>query len=223
MNCPICLEPANDDVEALRCGHTLHTACFNTLRCHDGTRCPVCRTAFVEFTESDPNDGEVFMDLTEYLERRNVVPDRVSRYVGHFMDRFTVARVRMLRFVRGREAEMQYLRRTTRHYIEGVHAKARNGAWASMHMCFPRHRGCTLHIRRALMHMLHDDLPCHMTHTICAPTCWCADEADDNECACSRCDEARYYRQVDRAARVVATWWNNVLEKNPTVSSGTAS
>lgn len=151
------------------------------------------------------------MDLGEYLDRRNVVPDRVSPSVHLFLDRFSLARVRMLRFTIGRVAEVKYLQLIARHYTGSApHASARQDAWDSMF--FPRHgRRCTLHVRRALMHMWYNELPTTFAYTICSPTCWCANEVEDNQCACYRCEELRNYRKLDRAARVVQKWWSDAL------------
>ena len=59
-DCPICTEPASDDMIVFSCGHFCHYDCFldrNGIRLRPNSKCPICRAAiplYPRCLESDP-------------------------------------------------------------------------------------------------------------------------------------------------------------------------
>ncbi|MBP02099.1 MAG: hypothetical protein CMM25_04770 [Rhodospirillaceae bacterium] len=51
-DCPICLDPLQENIEQLICEHSFHSQCIETWRTTGGDSCPVCRTTLQNVHET---------------------------------------------------------------------------------------------------------------------------------------------------------------------------
>jgi len=64
--CPICLEPLDEGVSRLGCGHSFHSHCVRA-HCEVASQCPVCRSEIASFPFLRRSEGVVLRDVGSFL------------------------------------------------------------------------------------------------------------------------------------------------------------
>lgn len=71
--CCICLEPLEENVHFLVCGHCIHKDCWSIL--HDQSICPICQTKQLnieEFTFQDDPKKKLIYQSMDKIEKKKI-------------------------------------------------------------------------------------------------------------------------------------------------------